>query len=410
MAKILEKVVRCLVNILTTFVFLCLVILLYGKLEMSLTHRAYPNYFGYTLFKVTTGSMGEVVKIDDVILVKITKDVKEQDVITYRENDSFITHRVVKMGEKLLTTKGDSNNTEDHPILKDAVVGKVVFVLSGLGIWQHVFSTPKILISIFVTLLLFDAAFSYKDKQVEKKLEKTRKLELKKKGIDTMTDTQILEMDEILKQEQEKRKKAKQKKTVEKEEKLTKNQIEEALGKTQVILIQPLLDKEEKKKSSKGAKPKVTREKENAIDLIPTQRIPIQTIQKAYEEKETKAKPIRKRVDRLEKIYEEESSSIAKKVPTEVSSKRKTTNKEIEILETQNIPIETIRKMSKEKTTKKGKKEEEIEILMTQNIPVEQIQDVYQKKKKNSKNTEIEILETREIPVEEIKRESKSKK
>lgn len=193
MSKTIEKIVKIIIDILTGIVLFAILVLLYGKIEMQISGNNYSNYFGYTLFKVTTGSMGNAVKIDDVVIVKIGDEVKENDIITYYEDKSFITHRVLEVDNSFLITKGDANNTEDTPIAKTQVVGKVVHIISGLGIWQKVFSTPQILISIFVTLLLFDLAFSLKNK---KELEKTKKLELDK--IKEMTNTQIFKLDEII--------------------------------------------------------------------------------------------------------------------------------------------------------------------------------------------------------------------
>lgn len=200
MTKRIERIVKIIVDILTGIVLFAILFLLYGKIEMQISGNNYSNYFGYTLFKVTTGSMGNAVKIDDVVIVKINDKIKENDIITYYEDKSFITHRVIKTENNFLVTKGDANNTEDSPISKNQVIGRVVYKISGLGIWQKVFSTPQILISIFVTLLLFDFAFSLKTK---KELEKTRKLELDK--IRDMSNTQIFKLDEIIKETKKER-------------------------------------------------------------------------------------------------------------------------------------------------------------------------------------------------------------
>lgn len=200
MTKRIERIVKIIVDILTGIVLFAILFLLYGKIEMQISGNNYSNYFGYTLFKVTTGSMGNAVKIDDVVIVKIGDKVKENDIITYYEDKSFITHRVVDVENSFLITKGDANNTEDSPISKNQVVGRVVHIVSGLGIWQKVFSTPQILISIFVTLILFDFAFSLKSK---KELEKTKKLELDK--IRDMSNTQIFKIDEIIKETKKER-------------------------------------------------------------------------------------------------------------------------------------------------------------------------------------------------------------
>lgn len=208
MTKIVEKIVKITVNVLTGIVLMAILVLLYGKIEMQISGKNYSNYFGYTLFKVTTGSMGNAIKIDDVIIVKIGDTYNVNDIITYYEDKSFITHRVVKIDNNFLTTKGDANNSDDTPIVKTQVIGKVVHIISGLGIWQKVFSTPQIIISILVTLLLFDFSFSLKNKR---ELEKTKKLELDK--IKDMSNTQIFKLDELI-EETKKQRNLKQKEKI----------------------------------------------------------------------------------------------------------------------------------------------------------------------------------------------------
>ena len=55
-------------------------------------------------------------------------------------------------------------------------------MFTSLGVWQKVFTTPKIIIMIFVTLILFDLAFSYKgikNKQNVKMVDKIKDISLK---------------------------------------------------------------------------------------------------------------------------------------------------------------------------------------------------------------------------------------
>ena len=104
--------------------------------------------------------------VNDVILVKITQDdIGVNDIITYGKDKEIITHRVLHIDNNVLTVKGDNNNTIDAPITKDIIIGKVVKVFPKLSIWQKIVTEPKILIAIFITLLLFDFAISYKGKE-----------------------------------------------------------------------------------------------------------------------------------------------------------------------------------------------------------------------------------------------------
>ena len=55
---------------------------------------------------------------------------KKRDIITYKSDNAFITHRIIKMDGDSIIAKGDNNNTQDKPITKDAVLGKVVFIFN----------------------------------------------------------------------------------------------------------------------------------------------------------------------------------------------------------------------------------------------------------------------------------------
>ena len=92
-----------------------------------------PRIFNYYVFNVLTGSMENKLHINDYILVKKTKNIKENDIITFKVDDSYVTHRVVKIEKNQIITKGDANNTEDDPITKDDVVGKYVCKLGFIG-------------------------------------------------------------------------------------------------------------------------------------------------------------------------------------------------------------------------------------------------------------------------------------
>ena len=158
----LKKITKVIVNIFTCLLLVLLVLVIYGKVVMTFKN-AYPNYFGYTFFEVASGSMEPTLKINDVILVKITNDnLKKGDIIAFLNDETIITHRIIYLDENVITVKGDNNNVVDKPIIKDQVIGKVVKIYPKLGVWKKVITEPKILLAIFITLLLFDFALSYK--------------------------------------------------------------------------------------------------------------------------------------------------------------------------------------------------------------------------------------------------------
>ena len=127
------------------------------------------NLFGYTIFSVATGSMQPTLNINDIIIIKITDEVKEGDIITFSENNEFITHRVLKKNNETFITKGDSNNTEDNPVNKENIIGKFVCRIPVIGIVGDILTTPKVFISLISTLLFFSIAYSYVPKEKKNK-------------------------------------------------------------------------------------------------------------------------------------------------------------------------------------------------------------------------------------------------
>ena len=168
-----KSIIKIIANIFTCILFAILILIIIGKMQMLLQNKKYPNYFGYTLFEVASGSMEPTLYVNDVILVKITKDnIKKNDIIAFSNNNAIVTHRVIFVENNVITVKGDANNAIDSPITFEEVIGKVVKVYPKLGVWKKVIAEPKILITIFITFLLFDFALSYNDKS--KKNEKTK--------------------------------------------------------------------------------------------------------------------------------------------------------------------------------------------------------------------------------------------
>jgi len=175
-----SKILKWIINILSGFLLLILAVVIYGRATVIFGDNKYPNYFGYTLFSVASGSMEPTLYINDVILVKLTQeDINKNDIITYKKDNEIITHRVIHKDKNTLTVKGDNNNTIDAPITTDLVIGKVVKTFPKLSIWKKIITEPKILIAIFITLLLFDFAISYKGKEKSKIVTSEKKDEIK---------------------------------------------------------------------------------------------------------------------------------------------------------------------------------------------------------------------------------------
>ena len=60
--------------------------------------------------------------------------VKIGDVVTYKQDNDFITHRIIEVYKDTYITKGDANKAKDKPIDKSQIIGKVTKVLPKFGI------------------------------------------------------------------------------------------------------------------------------------------------------------------------------------------------------------------------------------------------------------------------------------
>ena len=139
----------------TAFLVLLVLLCVYTFVVTDILKKDYVNVFGYSYFVVATGSMSGTVEVDDIIFVKITKDVKVNDVVTFKNKDGdIITHRLIKLDGSRYITKGDVNNVSDEAISKDQIIGKVSLVISPSFILKCI--AIFLIIFIFLALVNFD--------------------------------------------------------------------------------------------------------------------------------------------------------------------------------------------------------------------------------------------------------------
>ena len=165
--KRLSKIIGYFLNILIILVTIIILIGIYYIVQIKVLNYSYANLFGYTFFEVATGSMSSTIEIGDVVIVKITKDVSENDIIVYKENDNFITHRLIKKENNTLIAKGDANNSEDKPITEEQILGQVIKIIPKIGIWRKVILSPEVLILIFIVIVLLSLIFAHDSKSKE---------------------------------------------------------------------------------------------------------------------------------------------------------------------------------------------------------------------------------------------------
>ena len=162
--KIFKIIKNVVVNLIIFILGIIAIIAIWTSIQLSVQNKEYVDIFGYSIFSTATGSMSPTIEIGDIVVVKIGEDGKEKDIITYKKDNEFITHRIIKIDGESIIAKGDNNNTQDEEITKDAIVGKVVFIVNNVEIWKNVFSDASVIIPVIITVILFIILVSYKEK------------------------------------------------------------------------------------------------------------------------------------------------------------------------------------------------------------------------------------------------------
>lgn len=131
-------------------------------------------WFGTNPFYVvSSGSMEPVLKQYDILVVRDGQsfdELKVGEIIVFHRpegGDRVIVHRIIEVlegrdGERIIRTKGDANPSSipgtDFPITKDDYIGKVVYVIPGVGFITQAIAPPVnyIIIAIILAILFFN--------------------------------------------------------------------------------------------------------------------------------------------------------------------------------------------------------------------------------------------------------------
>lgn len=164
-----NKVFR-IINLIKNIICWTLVVVLVFTLVLFFTSRvngSTPSVFGYSIFRVSSGSMEPELMVGDIILDKTVdnpKDLKVGDVITFKSNDygdKLVTHKIIKApyeenGKLMLQTKGIANEVEDKPISTDNVKGIMICKVDYLDTVYNIFLSPwGLLILIALIVVIF---------------------------------------------------------------------------------------------------------------------------------------------------------------------------------------------------------------------------------------------------------------
>lgn len=167
--KILNIIEKIIINLIIIVLSVIAIIVIWGFVQLNVQKKEYLNIFGYSVFSTETGSMSPTIEKGDIVIIKIGDEIREKDIITYKKENVFITHRIEQINGDSIIAKGDNNNTEDEPIKKEEIVGKAVFIINNVEVWKKVFTDINVIVPVFITIVLFVLMVSYKEKTAEKK-------------------------------------------------------------------------------------------------------------------------------------------------------------------------------------------------------------------------------------------------
>lgn len=171
MKKILKTVFKVVHISILVVIILCISSIIYNKIK----HPESPfTIFNYQLYVDVTNSMVPNLNVNDIIVVKrcCEKDIEVGDIVTFREKDSTITHRIVEVvsdnGKNKYKTKGDNNKSEDDRLITyEEIEGVFVHKIPYLGF----FITDKVSFILLIFLILLLTYFPYHKLNFVKKEE-----------------------------------------------------------------------------------------------------------------------------------------------------------------------------------------------------------------------------------------------
>jgi len=171
-----KKIFKFISNAFSGILFLLLILMIFIVIS-SKTSGGEPQFLGYQLKTVLSGSMEPTFKTGSIIAIAPGGDMtrfKEGDVITYTRDSmskDLVTHRVLEVikkdGEVHYMTKGDNNEDPDKShVWSNAVVGEYTgFNIPYIGYFVNFASSREgsiLLMGVPALLLLFYSFSTFK--------------------------------------------------------------------------------------------------------------------------------------------------------------------------------------------------------------------------------------------------------
>lgn len=162
-----KRVIHVLVNIL----FYCIVVFcVFSLIDKWIFQDANQSVFGYRAECVMSGSMEDTLSVGDIVVIKEAKTYSKNDIVSFREGNSVITHRIIDIADDGFITKGDANNAADSEVVKQGdVIGREILIIPWIGYIRIALMSPVGLILV----LSICGVLYFVNRQIEEREEAT---------------------------------------------------------------------------------------------------------------------------------------------------------------------------------------------------------------------------------------------
>lgn len=158
-------------HILSSIMFYIIVILcMLSLINRWIFKDTDQSIFGYRAVCVLSGSMEETLSVGDIVLIREEENYKKDDIISFREENTIITHRIIEITDDGFITKGDANNAVDSEVVKQKdIIGKKILIIPWIGYIRITLMSPVGLIIVMsICVVLYFAK-----RQIEEREEVT---------------------------------------------------------------------------------------------------------------------------------------------------------------------------------------------------------------------------------------------
>ena len=176
-----EKKAKNVMNAYKFFAFVTYILVFFMVLYVAI--NVFGGFFGYNVYVITSDSMSPEIKKGDVVISKkfLQEELKIKDVITYKRDDEYITHRIYEIKEEnsvmTYVTRGDNNAVNDVDYVSFyEITGIKVGKIPLIGFLMIGALEPEIIIILLIIfIILYERAKAIDIRKIERR--KIKKIE-----------------------------------------------------------------------------------------------------------------------------------------------------------------------------------------------------------------------------------------